>query len=160
MATTRDVAHGPTQATNRSPLGLSVISSGRALRETRDTVEERSELAVGYAEQPRRPPRDGRHDHRPAGQYVDVPGEVARLVYRDQTVAVCRVADLHPAGFDDVQVDVRLTGPEDDVAVGVVARPGQGLDEGQLGAGEAREGGLFRLSHGAIPDGARTCLGS
>ena len=128
------------------------------LAETRDAVEERSELAVGDAEQPRRPLGDGRHDHRPAGQYVDVPGEVARFVDHDHTVAVGRVANLHPAGFDDVQIDVRLTGPKNDVAVGVVARLGQGFDERQLGAGEARKGGLFRLSHGVIPDGARTWL--
>src|SRR6185369_12474310 len=87
------------------------------LAETRYAVEERSELAVGDAEQPRRPLGDGRHDHRPPGQHVDVPGEVARLVDRDQTAAFRRVADLQPAGFDDVQVDVRLTGPEDDIAV-------------------------------------------
>src|SRR5581483_11665286 len=66
--------------------------------------------------------------------------------------------DLRPAGFDDVQVDVRLTGPKDDVAVGVAAGPGQGLDDRQLGAGEAGEGGLFRLSHCVIPDVARTGL--
>jgi hypothetical protein len=83
---------------------------------------------------------------------------VARLVYRDQTVAVGWVANLHPAGFDNIQIDVRLTGPKNDVAVGVVARPCQGFDERQLGAGEARKGGLFRLSHCVIPDGARTCL--
>src|SRR5262249_17760825 len=65
--------------------------------------------------------------------------------------AVGRVTNLHPAGFDDVQVDVRLTGPKDDVAVGVVARLCQGFDERQLGAGQARKGGLFRLSHGLIP---------
>ncbi len=113
---------------------------------------------MGDAQQPRRPLGDGRHDHRPAGQYVDVPGEVARFVDRDHTAAVRRVANLHPAGLDDVQVDVRLTGPKNDVAVGVVASLGQGFDERQLGAGEAREGGLFRRSHGVIPDGARTYL--
>src|SRR5262249_27039392 len=126
------------------------------LPETRYTVEQHPELAVGDAEQPRGPLRDGRHDPRPAGQYVGVAGEVARFVYRDQTVAVCWVANLHPAGFDNVQIDVRLTGPKNDVAVGVVARLCQGFDERQLGVGEARKGGLFRLSHGAIPDGPRT----
>ena len=50
---------------------------------------------MGDAEQPRRSLRDGRHDYRPAGQDVDVPGEVARLVDRDQAAAVRRVADLH-----------------------------------------------------------------
>jgi len=128
------------------------------LPETRYAVEQRPELAVRDTEQSRRPLRDGRDDHRPAGQDVDVPGEVARFVDRDQTVGVGRVADLQPAGFDHEQVDVRLTGPKNDIAVGVVARLGQGFDERQLGAGEAREGGLFRLSHGVIPDGARTHL--
>src|SRR5256885_1952628 len=117
------------------------------LPEARYTVEERAELAVGDAEQPRRPLGDGSHDHRPARQYVDVPGEVARFVYRDHTLAAGWVANLHPAGLDNVQIDVRLTGPKNDVAVGVVARPCQVLDERQFGAGEARKGGLFRLSH-------------
>src|SRR5262249_51376657 len=74
------------------------------LPETRYAIEERAELAVGDAQQPRRPLRDGRHEHRPAGQYVDIPGELARLVSHDQTVAVCRVANLQPPGFDHVQV--------------------------------------------------------
>src|SRR5262249_4517390 len=94
------------------------------LAETRYTVEEGSELAIGNAEQPRRPLGDGRHDHRPTGQYVDVSGEVARFVYRDQAAAVRGVANLHPAGLDNVQIDSRLTGPKDGVAVGVVARLG------------------------------------
>src|SRR5262249_55246562 len=77
------------------------------LPEARHAVEEGPEPAVEDAEQPRRPLRDARHDHRPAGQDVDVPGEVAGLVDRDQAVGVRRAADLYPAGLDDVQIDVR-----------------------------------------------------
>jgi hypothetical protein len=74
-------------------------------------------------------------------------------VRRDESVAVGRVANLHPAGFDNVQIDVRLPGPKNDVAVGVLARLGQGLEERELGTGEAGKGSLFRLSHCEIPMG-------
>src|SRR5262249_47273381 len=104
-------------------------------------------------EEPRLSPRDGRDDHRPSGQNVDVPREAPRLVYRYHTVCVSWVTNLQPAGFDDVEIDVRLAGPKHDVAVCVIARLGQVSDEHELSTCEAWKGSFFCLSHSVIPTG-------
>ena len=92
------------------------------------------ELAAGDAEDARLAPRHGGHDDGTAGENVDVAGKLARLVDVDHPLAVRRVLDLDLAGFHNHQIDIRLTGPKDGLAIGVVAGRRQRPDESDLGA--------------------------
>ena len=58
---------------------------------------------------------------------VDVPGELARLMNGDYPLAVRRITDLDLAGFHNHQIDIRLTGPKDGLAIRVIARVASGL---------------------------------
>ena len=66
------------------------------------------------------------HNHRTTGEKVDVSGELPRLMNDDDPLAVPRIADFDLTAFHDVQIDIRLTGPKDRLAVRVLAarRPG------------------------------------
>jgi hypothetical protein len=68
------------------------------------------------------------------------------------------VANLHLAGFNNVKIDIRVTDPKNDVAVGVVARFCKRFDEREFGVGKPRKGGLFRPSHCIIPNAANMYL--
>ena len=60
------------------------------------------------------------HNHRTAGQEVDVAGELARLMGDNHPIAVGRIEDVDLSGFDDEQIDVGLTGAKDRFAIRVV----------------------------------------
>ena len=105
-------------------------------------------MAARNAEQTRCAPRHGGHNHRTTGEKVDVSGELPGLVNDDHPLAVRRISDFDLTVFNNVQIDFRLTGPEDGLAVGVVASRRQGPDETDLCAGQAGKCRVLNLSHG------------
>ena len=84
-------------------------------------IEQAPQMAAGNAKDARWSARDGRHDHRPSGEKIDVSGELARLVRRHEPIAVGRIQDVDQAGFDDAQIQIHLPGAKDGFAVGIVA---------------------------------------
>jgi hypothetical protein len=85
-----------------------MLPERRDLAETRYAAEQRSELGVGDTQEPCRPLRDA----------VTITG---RPVNIDVPEKCPGWRSVHLARFNDVQIDIRLTGPKNDVAVGVDA---------------------------------------
>ena len=88
---------------------------------TRYAIQQGPELAARNAQQTRLAPRHAGHNHRTAGEKVDVSGELPGLMSDDHPVAVRRILDFDLAGFNNIQIDIRLTGSKDGLAIGVLA---------------------------------------
>ena len=111
-------------------------------------IQQGPELAGGNAEHPRGAPRQGSHDDRTTGEKVDVAGELARLMNHDYPPAVRRVLDLDLTAFNNHQIDIRLAGPKDGLAIGVIACYRQRLDERNFDAGQSGKRHILNRSHG------------
>jgi len=74
----------------------------------------------------------------------------------DNPVAIPRMLDLDLAGFNNVQIDVCLTGTKDGLTIGVVASGTQRLNHREFCAGKSGKRDLFYfyLSHSALLDAA------
>ena len=105
-------------------------------------------MAAGNAEDTRWTACHGGDDHGTTGQQVDVSSESARLVNGDDPLAIRRITNLDLARFHNNQIDIRLTGPKDGLAIRVIARDRQRPDEREFRAGQLGKCHFLDLNHG------------
>ena len=90
----------------------------------------------------------GVHDGRAAGEHVDVTGELAGSVHRDDArLAVGLLQDLDAAVEDDVEAEIAVAGLEEVLAAADAAGVAAGGERGQLLGLERGEGDLLFGSH-------------
>ena len=109
-------------------------------------------MAAGDAQQVRLAPRNAGREHRAAGEQVDVSGKLTGLMNDDQPIMVPGISDFDLAVFHHVQIDIRLAGPEDRLAVGVVAGGAERLDQRDFRTGKPGKGDVFDGSKSSFPD--------
>ena len=85
--------------------------------EQRHLVQNLAQPRARNAQQPRSAARDAGHDHRPAGEQINIPGKLARSMRHDMPVLIGRIQYLDRAGFDDEQIQIRIARTEDCFAI-------------------------------------------
>jgi hypothetical protein len=69
----------------------------------------------------------------------------------DHPVIVPRIADFDLTVFYNIQIDIRLTGPEDCLTIGVVTGDTQGLNHRDFCVGKSGKRDVFYLNHSSSP---------
>src|SRR5437870_13916871 len=96
-------------------------------------------------------PSHRRHNHRTTGEKVDVSGELPCLMNDNDPVAVRWMLDFDLTGLNNVEVDICLTGPKDNLAINVAASSCHGLNHRNFCAGKLGECGFFfNMSHSVV----------
>ena len=108
-------------AGSREQRAASLEGREQDFTQARNAVEQVAEFFAGNLEQHRPAARDAVHHHWPAGQQVDVAGELPGLVRGDVAVVVGGIEDLDFARQDDKEVHIGTAGLEDDLAIAVAA---------------------------------------
>ena len=117
-------------------------------------VEHLTQARARHTHQPRWASRDAGHDHRAAGQQVDVTRKVSRPVGHDVPVAIRGVEDFYRSGLDHEQIEIGITGAEYRLAVLEDAAVGQRGQGGQFIFLKSREGNWMRRSGGIVAHGS------
>src|SRR4029077_17798742 len=78
-------------------------------------------------------------NYRPAGQEIDVAGELTRFMSGNHAIVVRRIEDVDLSGFNDEEIDIGLTGAKDGFTIVVVAGRRQRFEDGELGGREPGE---------------------